>query len=238
MKKMLLVLFIIILMSSISIGAKAWYTSRILTDKNIYYNGETVYVSYEIDCGYTSTIDKVKVFAQYGSSTYYAYDGSISLLYLRDETWGRNFSFILSRTGEVQIVAIAMDFNARAVAEATKKISVLTKTYSVTINVKDEYNNPIPSAEIYFSSIQNTDSLGKATFTVVDGQHYQLTISKNGYKTLTYNNIIINENTTLQYTLIKEQIVNDQKDSTPGFEFVIILSAIAVVILLDRKKIA
>ena len=240
MKKQLLVIILIAMFSIIMTATivRGWYTSRLTTDKDSYIEGDTVYVIYEVDCGEVSDIDYVRAWAQYEKGINYAYDEYLYLNYVESDTWGKDFSFKLDDSGELEIVVIPFDFEGRARAEVRKTISVKEKICMVTVVVTDTDNNPLSNAQVLLSGEKFTGTDGNAVFSVPWKSSHMVVVSKDGYVSQRNDNVLINQDTTLHFSLVEEDADKKEggSDSTPGFELFLIACAIVFLLFLKRKK--
>jgi hypothetical protein len=112
-------------------------------------------------------------------------------------------------------------------------------TGNLTGAVTDKNGKPVEGATVRIvatSLVTWTDSNGKYTFTGVPASAYGVTAEKEGYKTKTVTGVNIKpgETTTLDIILEKEK-KPEEKGFIPGFETVILIIALGVLMMLRRK---
>jgi hypothetical protein len=239
MKKQIIVIALIVMLSLIMTTTivSGWYTSRLTTDKDSYIEGDTVYVTYEVDCGEVSDIDYISAWAKYQSGINYAYDEYLYLNPIDYNKWGKNFTFELNDSGELEIVVIAFDFEGRAIAEARKTISAEEKTCKITVYVTDTDDNPLSNVQVLLSGEKITGLDGMVVFSVPWKSSYMVVVSKDGYVLQRNDNLLVNEDITLHFSLVKEDTdTKDSSDSVSGFELFFIFCAVVFLLLLKRKN--
>jgi hypothetical protein len=228
--------FILVILLGSSLCARAnFYDSTVVTDKETYMQGETVYVTIKLFYRASTTLDHFRVWAQYEHSSVYAYnENTLRIKYNDTHFWYNSFSFTANLGGtNIEIFAFGIDTNGSACSEATKTVFIQEKPEStVTVTVADTEGNPIQGAQVLLTDSRITDANGQAVFSVKDNI-YILEITKDGYVSQRNDNLTISGKTNLNYVLVKE---SSTTATTPGFGFEGAIIAVIGTLLLTKVR--
>ena len=148
------------------------------------------------------------------------------------------YEFEIPKCEEIHIYGCAISSDGYGCRESGEEIlSVTTLEETLIVYVTDEDSFPLSNVKVVVGSVTKyTDTSGIASFSIENGMYYQIEVSKSNYVTQNRQNVYINQDTSLQFSLVRE-ISTDENGSgtnTPGFEFIIAIFTILFVLILKK----